>query len=196
MKTSGHGTAFIQAQEWIPRSARCGWNEAQKLYFPYKDYKGFWTMGCGHLVRSGEDFSAGRTEQQISDLLAADLSKVEQAIKEHVSAPLTQNRYDALVSFGFNEGTGALDPAHHDPVRLINLYHYEAFARSGPNGKIVGEITAWDITGGVHDTGLARRRQAEGRMFCTPWPEDPVEADAHLFDLVQMLRDDMPSAHA
>jgi GH24 family phage-related lysozyme (muramidase) len=153
-------------------------------------------MTCGHLVRPGEDFSAGLDDAGADALFARDLAPVELAIAEHVTAPLTQNQGDALISLGFNEGTDCLNPAHHDPVRLINLYRYEAFARLGPNGQIVGEITAWDITAGVHDAGLARRRQAEGHMFCTPWPEDPIEVDAHLFDLVAMLRDDMPSAHA
>ncbi len=43
----------------------------------YKDSRGFDTVGYGHRVLPGEDFSAGITQQQADSLLAADLMKAK-----------------------------------------------------------------------------------------------------------------------
>jgi GH24 family phage-related lysozyme (muramidase) len=69
------------------------------------------TIGYGHLVKPGEDFSAGLTEQQATKLLQQDLQATYNIINEQISADaisnMTQSQYDALVSLVFNIGTGS-----------------------------------------------------------------------------------------
>lgn len=187
MITSPHGVAFVQAQEWVPRSARCGWDG--KRYYVYKDYAGYRTIGCGHLVRPNESFSAGLTEEQVTALLAADLAPVERAIAEHVAPVLEQHQFDALASFGFNCGAGALEPENCTFIRLLNRGYMTAPL------QLYG-LPAWNKVHGKADANLSHRRAAECHLWVTPWPDDPVELDAALFDLVALLRESSGTAHA
>ena len=50
----------------------------------------------------------GRTyQEEAEELLKKDIEIAEEAINKYVVVPLTQNRFDALVSFVFNVGVGA-----------------------------------------------------------------------------------------
>lgn len=74
----------------------------------YRDTRGIWTIGVGH---TGPNVCEGLawTDQQIDDALKDDLKTAEDAINKHVTVPLTQNQFDALVSFVFNIGIGAFE---------------------------------------------------------------------------------------
>lgn len=197
MKTSPLGLAFIQRNEWVPRSARCGWNEAKQLYFPYKDYKGFPTMGCGHLIRPTDNFSQGLTEAQVVGLLASDLASVEKAINENIKVSLTQNRFDALADFGFNLGVGALRQEKNTFIRLLNIGRYDDVARIDPQGKVEGLILEWCHVGKDFDKGLYNRRMAEAHLWTMPYPVDHEEVEvqeaylAPLIDLTAGIFDDL-----
>ena len=71
------------------------------------------TIGYGHLIKPGEDFSAGLTEQQATELLEQDLQATYNTINEQISADaisnMTQSQYDALVSLVFNIGAGSAE---------------------------------------------------------------------------------------
>lgn len=171
MRTSAIGQAFIAHWEWIPRSTRCGWDPLRQLYFPYKDYRGFPTFGIGHLIRSGEDFSSGLTEFAVMQIFAGDLVPVEEAIKKYVTMPLTQHQFDALVDFGFNEGTERLNPndtpsnpGGNSAIKLLNMGRYEL---------VPEHLEAYCNSAGQHDPGLLNRRKAEGTVWGMPdAPED------------------------
>lgn len=196
MKTSEHGRAFIAGQEWVPRSVRCGWREGVGKYFPYLDYRGYPTMGKGHLIKKGEDFSNGLDEVGVDALFAKDLEPVERAIEAHVVPVLQQHQFDALVDFGFNEGVGALDPENCTFIRMLNRGYLDApldqqtgfveWCKSRPAGG--GPLAT--------DPGLLARRRAEAKLWQTPWPDDEIEADAALFDLWTLLREGYDPAHA
>ncbi|MCL2338720.1 MAG: lysozyme [Proteobacteria bacterium] len=68
------------------------------------------TIGYGHLIRPGEDFSKGLTEAQATDLFRQDLQSTYRTIERQINpdalASMSQNQYDALVSFVFNIGPG------------------------------------------------------------------------------------------
>lgn len=166
MKTSKAGAERISKHEWVPKSKRCGWDPVKQLYLPYKDYKGFLTLGCGHLVKPGENFSAGVTEERVAQIFAADLTPLEEAIAEHVKVPLTQNQFDALISFGFNCGKGALSPKTNTAIRMLNLGKYELVPKF---------LEPWNKSDGVFDANLLNRRKAEGALFATPDPEPQHE---------------------
>lgn len=196
MKTSQHGQAFIAGEEWVPRLARCGWHAGVGLYFPYNDYRSYPTMGKGHLIRPGEDFSAGLTDAQVDDLFARDLAPVEHAIDEHVTVVLAQHQFDALVDFGFNEGPGALDPENCTFIRNLNRGYMSA--PLDPKTGLVEWSKSRSARGGplLTDAGLLARRRAECHLWSTPWPDDDIEADAALIDLWAVLREGYDAAHA
>ena len=134
---------------------------------PYKDQAGKLTVGVGHLIRTGEDFSAGISHDQAMELLAQDVASAEGAVNVHVTRILTQNAFDACVSFTFNCGGGAF--ASSGILRCINA------------GDMLGAGNAflvWDkrqdpATGQlVEDRGLFARRNAERELFLAPDADD------------------------
>lgn len=72
----------------------------------YKCSSGENTIGYGHVVLPNEHFTT-ITEEEAEELLRKDIAIAEDAINRYVKVPLTQNRFDALVSFVFNVGVKA-----------------------------------------------------------------------------------------
>ncbi|GKX53986.1 lysozyme [Leminorella grimontii] len=120
----------------------------------YRDAVGLWTIGYGHLIRSGETFERSLTEQEAEALLRKDLLESERGIRRLVSVPLTQNQFDALVSFVFNVGVGRL--ATSTLLKKLNAQDYRGAA---------DELPKWNKAGGNVLPGLTRRRQAERALF-------------------------------
>lgn len=134
----------------------------------YDDPAGHCTIGVGHLVHLGrcdgsepEEFRRGLTDQQVYDLFIADAQRYINAVNGLISAPLSQNQFDALVSFAFNVGIGALEGS--TLRRKIN---------EGDYGGAATEFSKWTKAGGQVLQGLVRRRTSEAELFSTP---DDVE---------------------
>jgi lysozyme len=72
----------------------------------YKDTKGLWTIGVGHLIKADEQhlINATLTDTQVEDLLKSDLKWCSEAVENSVKVPLQQNQFDALYSLCFNIG--------------------------------------------------------------------------------------------
>ena len=72
----------------------------------YKDSKGLWTIGVGHLIKADEPHlkDATLTDEQVEELLKSDLKWCSEAVESAVRVPLQQNQYDALYSLCFNIG--------------------------------------------------------------------------------------------
>jgi lysozyme len=110
------------------------------------------TIGYGHAgtdVRPGQSITAGQAEE----LLRADIAPIEQTIAECVTAPLTQDQFDALVVFAFNVGIGAL--RRSTLVKRINA--------KDPNAS--HEFDRWTMANGRVLPGLIARRAAERGLF-------------------------------
>lgn len=75
---------------------------------PYLCPANFWTVGYGHVITKGEDFSTGVTPEQGEAILTQDVAVAERAVRRLITVPLTDGQRDALVSFTFNLGSGAL----------------------------------------------------------------------------------------
>lgn len=118
----------------------------------YPDIAGYLTIGFGHLVKSGEDFSSGTTESQALDLLYADLRRAEASVSRLINVPLTDNQFAALVSFTFNLGGAALQCS--TLRRKINR-----------GESTQGEWEKWCFVGGKKSKGLSKRRIAEAQLF-------------------------------
>lgn len=119
----------------------------------YRDIVGAWTIGYGH---TGADVAPGQaiTQVEADQLLAADLRGFEQCVLDAVEVELTQNQFDALVSFAYNLGCRAL--AGSTLLKLLNAGNTEAAAQ---------QFARWNKAGGKYVAGLARRRRAEREMF-------------------------------
>ena len=89
------------------------------------------------------------TEEDAEELLRKDLVWFEQEVRRLITVPLTQNEFDAIVSFTFNVGSGAL--AESTFRRRINSGEPKALC-------FQEEFVRWD-SGGL--PGLIRRRNAE-----------------------------------
>ncbi len=75
-------------------------------YKAYKDSKGIWTIGVGHVILPNEKWmlTATLTDQQVKDILKKDLEIAKGAVLSSVIVPLTKNKFDALLSLAFNIG--------------------------------------------------------------------------------------------
>lgn len=113
----------------------------------------YWTIGYGHY---GVDVYEGMkiTEQQAVDMLRADLIRYEDGVNESVSVKLGQNQFDALVSFAYNCGVGALKGSY-----LLNLVNMGKFSEA------CEEWILWNKSGGKVLLGLTNRRKAEVALF-------------------------------
>lgn len=116
----------------------------------YNDAGGLPTIGCGHLIQPGEDFSKGITHDQAFTLLKKDLERFESAVNDLVTVPLEQNQYDALVCFSFNVGVGAFKAS--TLLKKLNAGDYDA---------IPTQLMRWTKAGGRQVAGLVNRRQNE-----------------------------------
>jgi lysozyme len=119
----------------------------------YQDPQGVWTIGWGHTPAAEGDTC---TPEQADAWFATDVSWACRAIMYLVDIALTQNEFDALVSFVFNVGRGSF--ADSTLLKLLN-------ARDIPGAA--AQILEWDHINGVVNLGLVRRRRAEQALFLT-----------------------------
>ena len=86
----------------------------------YKDSKGLWTIGVGHLIKSDEQhlITATLTDDQVEELLRSDLKWCSEAVETSVKVPLQQHQFDALYSLCFN--IGGTNFAKSTVVKKIN----------------------------------------------------------------------------
>lgn len=129
----------------------------------YQDSAGIWTIGYGTIlyedntpVKKGDVITQQRADQLIEREISAKSAKVNAAIG---TGAINQNQFDALVSFAYNVGTGALlsstllkrvrtnpaDPTIRDAFMLWNKAHV--------NGKLVAV------------QGLTNRRKSEADLY-------------------------------
>lgn len=140
MKTSPAGLALIAEFEGCKLKA-------------YQDGGGVWTIGIGHTgpeVKEGLEW----TEQQADAMLERDVLIAERCVNDCVTTPLVQGEYDALVSFVFNLGCGAL--RRSTLLRKLLDHDYDGASE---------EFLKWDHDNGVKVAGLTRRRKAEQALF-------------------------------
>jgi len=118
----------------------------------YRCPAGIWTIGYGHTgpdVEPGMRISSARAD----DLLCADLRRVESGVANS-AGPCTQGQFDALVSFAFNLGPGALHAS-----TLLKLH------KLGQHKLAAAEFGRWVHAGGRKQPGLVRRRAAEAELY-------------------------------
>ena len=117
---------------------------------------GYPTIGYGHVVKPDERerFTSGITPEQTETLLRQDVQTAERAVLRLITVPLTDGQFDALVSFTFNLGAGALQRS--TLRRKVNR---------GDHAAVPAEFRKWVWAGGRKLEGLVRRREAEAALY-------------------------------
>ena len=120
----------------------------------YKCPAGIWTIGYGHTgnVCVGDHI----TIEMALSLLAQDLKVQEDTINK-LNLPLSQNKFDALVSFVFNCGTGNFANSTLKKKVVIN----------SEDPAIKDEFMKWTRGGGIVLPGLVKRRNEEQILYFT-----------------------------
>ena len=119
----------------------------------YKCPAGVWTIGYGHIKGVSEGMSI--TQEQAEQMLLDELKEYENYINELVTVNLSQNQFDALVSWVYNLG-----PANLQSSTLLKVLN------SGDYSGVPAQIERWNKAGGKVLEGLIRRREAESALFC------------------------------
>lgn len=122
----------------------------------YPDAAGLPTIGYGHLLRPGEAemFRNGISKEAGVALLIKDVEASEQAVLRLITVPLTDGQFNALVSFTFNLGSGALQRS--TLRRKVNREEH---------AYVPAEFMKWVWAGGRKLEGLIRRREAEAQLY-------------------------------
>jgi GH24 family phage-related lysozyme (muramidase) len=115
---------------------------------------GVLTIGYGS---TGPHVTPGKTitQAEADALLLKDVARFEKGVDDLITVPLKQCQFDALVSFAFNCGNGALEES--TLRKRLN-------AGEDPNTVAKQELPRWTNKGLA---GLVRRRTAEVNMFCS-----------------------------
>lgn len=127
MHVSARGLAEIASHEAIVTSK-------------YKDSVGVWTIGIGHTASAGHpDPKAVQGKLSLDDIMeifASDINRFEDRARKAFTVALTQEEFDAAVSFDFN--TGGIDRATW--VKHINAGDRDAARQSFMNWRKPKEI--------------------------------------------------------
>ena len=118
----------------------------------YRCAAGVWTIGYGTIknVERGQTI----TQQEADEMFNHEMKEYETYVNTAVTVPLSQNQFDALVSWVFNLGNGNLQAS--TMLKVIN---------SGDHAGVPAQIKRWNKAGGKVLDGLIRRREAEALLY-------------------------------
>lgn len=125
-----------------------------KAYLPTPN--DVWTIGYGTTVINGRPVHEGMeiTKHQANLYFVEDLTKFERVVNKYVKVKLTQNQFDALVSFVYNIGEGNF--RRSTLLRKLNDEDYVGAKE---------EFKRWNKQAGKVLRGLTRRRESEAKLF-------------------------------
>jgi lysozyme len=120
------------------------------------------TIGYG--VTEGVKMGMVWTAEEAEAALRRELAKHEAAVRRLVTVDLNQNEFDALVSFSYNCGAGALGKS--TLLKRLN---------AGDRLGAASQFSKWTRGGGRVLKGLVSRRDREAALFLKPTesPEVP-----------------------
>jgi len=126
---------------------------------PYKCPAGIPTIGYGAtFYTNGKKVTMSDkaiTEAEATALLVSMLSKFEQYVDSYCIDTITQNQFDALVSFCYNLGPGNLKSS--TLLKKVN---------ANPNDEAIrAEFMKWTKAGGKTLKGLVTRRTAAADLY-------------------------------
>lgn len=119
-----------------------------------------WTIGWGHTkgVKQGDTCTLAQADAWFDE----DLEEHEGYVNQLVQVPITQNQFDALVSFCYNVGpdidADTIAEGLGDSTLLKKL-------NAGDYAGAADEFRKWTRSGGRVMPGLIRRREMERELF-------------------------------
>lgn len=129
----------------------------------YLDSGGAPTIGIGHKLTPKElsagaiiiggipvEYRNGITYEHALQLKRDDLVRFEKVVNQYVKVELSQNEYDALVSFAYNVGDGAFQRS----TLLVVL-------NAGRKDQVPKQMKRWNKSKGIIIQGLINRRNKE-----------------------------------
>ena len=128
----------------------------------YRDPVGIWTIGYGHTgdVKEGDVITKPQAERLLDDDISVATRAIARYVKPAIIEEMTQNQYDALVSFIFNVGAGAFQKS--TLLKKLNNGDFDA---------IPTELAKWNkgtVNGKrVAIPGLVNRRAVEIDLWTT-----------------------------
>jgi lysozyme len=143
-------------------------------YKPYQCPAKLWTIGVGHVmypeqakIPSTPEGMATRkayplkpqdnrkwSEEEVDSILAKDVVRFERGVARYLPIQLSQNEFDALVSFSFNLGLGVLQ---RSTIRQALL--------RGDKITAIQSLLKYNKAGGKVLKGLDNRRKDEAALF-------------------------------
>ena len=145
MQTSKTGIDLIcHFEGWSSKIYLCSGNRLTRGYGFTRDMKG------NPLTLDSGDITLEEGQQQLKH----ELQKFERAVERLIKVPLEECHNDALVSFAYNLGSGALQSS--TLRRKLNRGDFEGAQR---------EFHKWVYAGGKKLRGLVLRRAAEAKLF-------------------------------
>jgi lysozyme len=120
----------------------------------YQDAVGIWTVGYGSTFCVDPHITI--TQADADARLKQDVQHAVECVDRKVGPNISQNQFDALVSFVFNVGCAAFSTS--TLLRHINAGEMKAAA---------AEFPRWDHAGALELDGLRKRRLAEQALFLT-----------------------------
>ncbi|MBC7399884.1 MAG: lysozyme [Mucilaginibacter sp.] len=139
----------------------------------YRDSAGVWTIGYGSTrYHDGKPIKPGDklvSELQANALFKNTLGQYANAVNQFAKVLLNQNQFDALVSFTYNEGIGALQKS--TLLKYLNAHDYEGaanqfFVWNKVTNPAPGEKVVLDA--------LVKRRAIERQLFLSPFNQPNV----------------------
>lgn len=119
----------------------------------YKCPAGVWTIGYGHTGADVKEYTI-ISQQQAEHYLKNDVIIHSNNVSRLVKRPLTQNQFDALVSFEYNVGYANF--ASSTILKLLNQSKYIEAAQ---------QFDRWVYANKKKLAGLVKRRKAEKDLF-------------------------------
>ena len=124
---------------------------------PYKDSRGYWTIGIGHASTSGQPPNPAKmspkdsiTFEKAFELLDEHIKKYERGVRAALKVKVSQEKFDALVNVCYNIGVGGLTKSTF--MRRLN---------AGESAARVGQaMMYW-----TKNKELTRRRREEKDLF-------------------------------
>lgn len=127
-------------------------------YKAYKDSGGVWTIGRGiTYYKDGRKVSPGDviTKAEEQSLFLATLAKYAKNVNNVTIKVLTQNQYNALVSFCYNVGISAFNKS--TLLKVVN--------RNPNDPAIKAQFSRWVYDNGKRVQGLVNRRNKEINLY-------------------------------
>lgn len=122
---------------------------------PYYCPGGYYTIGYGHVLSKQQARNTGSiTHEQAELWLAQDAADAQASVTRLIPRPLAPYEHDALTSFTFNLGAGALQRSTLRQHVLRQEHHSAA-----------EQFLRWIYAGGRPLKGLIKRRHTERALF-------------------------------